>query len=157
NRHARLQLELAGGVDQLVALCLFERFMIGVTKVRAGILHLVVEKQTIDFGRDVVMVARVSGGEPDRVGLMPATQAAPYTPHQPLRAVRIKPGTVDREQQQKVVDRGTVLKRQRAIHIGFRRVELRIDEKFRIELAIVEADGDVWPGPASAENMFLAV
>jgi hypothetical protein len=84
NRHAGLQLELAGGVDQLVALCLFERFMLGVSKVRTGILHLIVEKQTIKFGRDVVMVAGMSAGKPDWVGLMPATEAAPHPPHQLL-------------------------------------------------------------------------
>src|SRR5579864_6519972 len=120
NSHAGLQLELAGGVDQLVALCLFERFTLGVAEVRTGILHLIVEKQTIEFSRDVVVMAGVSGRAPDRVGLMPATQAAPYTPHQLLRAVRIKPGAVYREKQQEIVDSGAVLERQRAIHIGFR-------------------------------------
>jgi len=44
NRHAGFQLELACGVDQLVALRLFEGFMLGVSKVRAGILHLIVEE-----------------------------------------------------------------------------------------------------------------
>ena len=71
-------------MDQLVALCLFERFMLGVSKVRTGILHLIVEKQTIKFGRDVVMVAGMSGSKPDRIGLMPAAKAPPHPPHQLL-------------------------------------------------------------------------
>src|SRR5579871_4213936 len=157
NRHAGLQLKLAGGVDQLVALRLFERFMLGVAEVRAGILHLIVEKQTIEFSRDVVVMTGVSGGAPDRVGLMPATQAAPYTPHQLLRAVGIKPGAVNREQQQEIVDSGAVLERQRTIHIGFGGAQFRIDEKPGVELAIVEADRDVWPGSALAKHMHLAV
>src|ERR1700679_3581431 len=88
--HAWLQLQLAGGVDQLVALRLFERFMLGVSKISAGILHLIVEEQAVKFGRDVVVVAGMSGGKPDRIGLMPRPQAAQPPPHQLLRAVRIK-------------------------------------------------------------------
>jgi hypothetical protein len=77
-------LQLAGGVDQLVALRLLERFMLGVSKISAGILHLIVEEQTVKFGRDVVVMAGMSGGKPDRIGLMPAAQAAPHPPHQLL-------------------------------------------------------------------------
>ena len=33
--------------------------------------------------------------------------------------LRLKPGAVDREQQQKIMDCGTVLQRQPAVHIGF--------------------------------------
>src|SRR5579872_181562 len=153
NRHSVLQLELAGGVDQLVALRLFERFMLGVAEIRTGILHLIVEKQAIEFGRDVVVMAGVSGGAPDRVGLMPAAQGAPNTPHQLLRAVGIKPGAVYREQQQEIVDRGAVLERQRAIHIGFRGAQFRIDEKLGVEPAIVQADRDVWSSSALAKHM----
>src|SRR6516164_7819746 len=82
--HTGIQPELAGGVDQLVALRLFERFMFGVSKISAGILHLIVEKQAVKFGRDVVVVAGMSGGKPDRIGLMPAAQAAPHPSHQLL-------------------------------------------------------------------------
>ena len=84
DRHAGLYLQLAGGVNQLVALCLFERFMLRISKISAGILHLIVEKQAVKLGRDVVVVARMSGGKPDRIGLMPAAQAAPHPPHQLL-------------------------------------------------------------------------
>src|SRR4029077_13050275 len=79
--HARLQLKLAGRVDQLVTLRLFEGFMLDVAKVRAGILHLIVKKQTVKFGRDVVVMAGVSGGKPDWIRLTPAPQAAPHPPH----------------------------------------------------------------------------
>jgi hypothetical protein len=82
--HAGIQLELAGCVDQLIALRLFEGFMLGLSKVSAGILHLIVEEQTVKFGRDVVMMTGMSGGKPDRIGLMPAAQAAPHPPHQLL-------------------------------------------------------------------------
>ncbi len=71
-------------MDQLVALRLFERFMLGVSKIGAGILHQIVEEQTVKFGRDVVVVARMSGGKPDRIGLMRAAQDAPHPPHQLL-------------------------------------------------------------------------
>ena len=33
------------------------------------------------------MVASMSGGKSDRIGLMPAPQATPYPPHELLRAV----------------------------------------------------------------------
>jgi hypothetical protein len=62
---------------------LFERFMLGVSKISAGILHLIVE-EAVKLGRDIVVVARMGGGKPDRIGLMPAAQAAPHPPHQPL-------------------------------------------------------------------------
>src|SRR5579859_5256757 len=81
DRHTRFQLQLAGGVNQLVALRLFQSLMFGIAKVGAGILHLIIEKQTVEFGRDVVMMAGVGGGKSDRVRLMPATEAAPYPPH----------------------------------------------------------------------------
>src|SRR6185312_1019441 len=54
---------LAGGVDQLVALRLFERVMLRVAKISAGVLHLIVEKQAIELGGNVVVVAGMSGGE----------------------------------------------------------------------------------------------
>jgi hypothetical protein len=71
--------------------------VLGISKIRAGILHLIVKEQTVEFGRDVVMVAGMSGGKPNRISLMPAPQSAPRPPHQLLRPVRIEPGTVDRE------------------------------------------------------------
>src|SRR3984957_313117 len=82
--HALLQLQLGGSVDQLVALRLFQRFMLGVAKISAGILHLIVEEQTVKLGRDVVVVAGMSGGNSNRIGLMPAAEAAPHLPHQLL-------------------------------------------------------------------------
>ena len=62
--HAGLQLQLAGGVDQLVALRLFERVVLGVAKIGAGILHLVVEEQAIELGRDVVVMAGLAAASP---------------------------------------------------------------------------------------------
>jgi hypothetical protein len=47
-------------------------------------LHLIVEEQAVQFGRDVVVVAGMSGGKPDWIGLMPAAQAAPHPSHQLL-------------------------------------------------------------------------
>src|ERR1700721_3147294 len=82
--HAWLQLQLGGSVDQLVALRLFQRFMFGVAKIGAGILHLIVEEQAVEVGRDVVMVAGMSGGTPAGFALMPARRAAPHPPHQSL-------------------------------------------------------------------------
>ena len=90
DRHAGLELQLGGGVDQLVALRLFERVMLGIAKISAGILHLIVEEQAVKFGRDVVVVARIIRRDADRIGLMPAPQPAPHPPHQLLRAVRVK-------------------------------------------------------------------
>jgi len=103
------------------------------------------------------MMAGMSGGKPDRVGLMPATQTAPHPPHQLLRAVRIKRGAVDREQQKKIVDFCAILERQRAVHIGFGRVQFRIDEQLGVKLAIMQVDADVGPGQETAEDMHLAV
>ena len=103
------------------------------------------------------MMARIRRGKPDRIGLMPAPQAAPQPPQQLLRAVRIKPGAVDREQQQEIVDVRAVLERQRAVHVGFGGVELRIDEQLGVQLAIVQVDGDVRSGQTIAEHVDLAV
>src|ERR1700674_1109076 len=82
--HAGSYLQLAGGVDQLVVLRLFERVMLGIAKISTGILHLIVEEQAIEFGGAVVMVAGMGGGNPVRISLMPAAQAAPHPPHQLL-------------------------------------------------------------------------
>src|SRR5262245_11500069 len=106
-------------MDQLVVLCLFESVMLGIAKIGAGILHLIVEEQAVEFSRDVVMVAGVSSSKPDRIDLMPATQTAPQPPCQFLWAVRIEPGAVDGEQHQKVVNCSTILQRQPAVHVGF--------------------------------------
>jgi hypothetical protein len=55
--------------------------MFGITKICAGILHLVIEEQAIEIAGDVVMVAGMGGGKSDRIGLMPASQTTPYPPH----------------------------------------------------------------------------
>ena len=55
------------------------------------------------------------------------------------------------------MDFRAILERQRAVHIGFGGVQLRIEEQFGVELAIVQVDGDVRPGQAFAENMDFAV
>jgi hypothetical protein len=80
-------LQLAGGVDQLVVLRLFQRLVLGITKITTRILHLIVEEQAIELGRDVIVVAGIRSGKPNRIGLMPAAQPAPHPPHQFLRAV----------------------------------------------------------------------
>src|SRR4029079_11828291 len=118
---------------------------------------MLVEEQAIEFDRDVVMVAGMSGGKPNRVGLMPATQTAPRPPHQVLYAVRIKRGAIDREQQKKVVYLSVIRKSQRAVHVGFGCMELRIDEQLGVKLAIAQVNADVWSGQKTAENMHLAV
>src|SRR5262249_15950919 len=101
------------------------------------------------------MVAGMSGGKPDRIGLMPATQAAPHSSCQLLWAVRIKSGPVDREQQQEIVDCSTILQSQSAVHIGFGGMQLRIDEQLGVELAIMQVDGDLRSGQTIAEYMHL--
>ena len=68
----------------LLRCALFESVMLGIAKISAGILHLIVEEQTVKFSRDIVMMAGMGGGKPDRIGLMPAAQAAPHPPHQLL-------------------------------------------------------------------------
>src|SRR4249920_4240354 len=138
-------------------LCLLERIVLGIAKISAGILQLIVEEQAVEFDRNVVVVAGMSGGKPDRVGLMPATQTAPHPPHQFLRAVRIKRGAVDREQQKKIVDLSAILKSQRAVHIGFGGMQFRIDEQPGVKLAITQVDADVGSGQETAEYMYLAV
>jgi hypothetical protein len=47
-------------------------------------LHLIVEEWTVKFGRNVIVMAGMSGGRPDRISLMPTAQAAPHPPHQLL-------------------------------------------------------------------------
>src|SRR5215510_14707031 len=136
---------------------LLERVVLGIPKISAGILQLIVEKQAVEFDRNVVMMAGMRGGKPDRVGLMPATQTAPHPSHQLLRTVRIQRGTVDREQQKKIVDFGTVLKRQRTVHVGFGRMQFGIDEQLGVKLAITQMDADVRSGQKTAELMHLAV
>ena len=77
HRHPRLQLQLRSGMNELVALCLFERVACGVAKVRARIMQVLVEEEPVEIGRNIVMVARVRGGFADRVRLMPASQRPP--------------------------------------------------------------------------------
>src|SRR5258705_9080760 len=54
------------------------------------------------------------------------------------------------------MDCSATLERQAAVHIGFGGVQLRIDEQLRVELAIVQADGDIRPGQAIAEYVNFA-
>src|SRR5215212_9363022 len=85
--HVRLKLQLAGGVDQLVQLRLFQGILLGIEKISARILHLIVQKQAIEIGREVVVMASMRGSKTDRVSLMPAPQGAPQPPHYLLRTV----------------------------------------------------------------------
>ena len=55
------------------------------------------------------------------------------------------------------MDLRAVLQRQRAVHIGFGGIEFRIDEQLRVELAVVQADGDVRPGQSIAKHMHFAI
>jgi hypothetical protein len=55
------------------------------------------------------------------------------------------------------VDLRAILKSQRAVHVGFGCVQLRIDEQLGVKLAIVQVDADVRPGLETAEYMHLAV
>src|SRR5450631_2504179 len=84
NGHAGLQLQLTGGMYQFIVLRLFECVMLGLAKISAGILHLIIEKQPIKLGRNVVMVTGVSSSKPDRISLMPTPKASPHSPHQSL-------------------------------------------------------------------------
>ena len=57
----------------------------------------------------------------------------------------------------KIVDLSAILKSQRAVHIGFGGMELRIDEQLGVKPAIAQVDADVRPGQKTAEYMHLAV
>ena len=55
------------------------------------------------------------------------------------------------------MDLRAILESQRAIHIGFGCMQLRIDEQLGVKLAIVQVDADVRSGQETAEDMHLAV
>src|SRR6185437_4736031 len=55
------------------------------------------------------------------------------------------------------MDRGIVLQGQRAVHVGFGGVELRIDEQLGMELAVVQVNGDVGAGQAISEYVHVSV
>ena len=70
--HAGFEIQLCGGVNEFVVLCLFQRIALGIAKLGAGILHVVVEEEPIQFSRHIVVMPRVFRRDADRVGLMPA-------------------------------------------------------------------------------------
>src|SRR4051794_11280786 len=80
--HAGLERELRSSVDELVALRLFQRVARRVAEIAAGILHVVVEKEPIQRGRKIIMMARVFCGDADGIGLLPAPQRSEQPPPQ---------------------------------------------------------------------------
>ena len=65
--HPRRQLQFGGGMKQLVALRLFQRVIRGIAEIAAGILHVLVEKETVQLGGKIVVMAGLLGAMP--VGL----------------------------------------------------------------------------------------
>jgi hypothetical protein len=103
-----------------------------IAEVSAGILHILVEKEPVNVGRDVVVMAGIFRGRADGVGLMPAPKPAPQIPQQFLRALGVERGAIDREQHQEVLNRGACLEREGAVHVGFTGTQFRIQEQRRL-------------------------
>ncbi len=151
--HAGLEGELGGGVDELLLLRLFERVVLGIGDIGAGVLHVPVEEEAVDVRRDVVMRAGVLRGGADRIGLVPAAQPAPELAQRALRAVARQAGTVHRKQQDEVAHRRAVLEGEGAVHVGFGCVELGVQEQLALERAVMDARGDGRARPLAAEHM----
>src|ERR1700674_784905 len=152
HRHPRLQLQLRSGMNELVALRLFERVACGVAKVRARIMQVLVEEEPVEIGRNIVMVARVRGGFADRVRLMPPSQRPPDLAQDFLRNVTGKAG-IDREQQDEIMDGRALLDREGAVHVSLAGAQLRIEEELGFEAGLVNADSGDRSREFAAENV----
>ena len=75
--HPGLQAELGGRAHEFVALGLLERLVFGIQEHAAGIVEPFVQEEPVEVGREVVVPARIRRCHADRIGLMPALQAAP--------------------------------------------------------------------------------
>ena len=154
--HAGLQLELRGDMAMLVHLRLpqtdVRRRVVG-----AGIAHDVAKPELIEFCRDVVVMFCVLGGEAELVVLLAAPHRAPDLSQRLLHGVRRKPAPVDRKKRQEVEDTGAVLDHQPAIHVGFRRLELRIEEDLAFDRLVGQPDRHVGPVLPAAEGLLEPV
>ncbi len=141
-------------MNELVALRLFERVTSRVAEISAGILQVLVEKQAVKLGGEIVMLARVFRRDTDRIFLVPAPQGAKQPAPQLRGLLGVERPAVEREQIQEIVDGRAVLDRQRAVHVGFAGLQIRIEHDAQRQAALVQADRDV--GRALAEHVNFA-
>jgi hypothetical protein len=117
-------------------------------------LQVVVEEQAVKLGGEIVMLARVFGRDTDRVFLVPAPQGAKQPAPQLRGLLGVERPAVEREQVQEIVDGRAVLDRQRAVHVGFAGLQIRIEHEAQRQAGLVQAHRDF--GRPLAEHMKFA-
>ena len=75
--HSRPETQFGSCPYQLVALGVLQRLMLRVCEEGAGIIEVIIEKQPIDIGGDVVVMPRIRGSDTHSVCLVPAPQTQP--------------------------------------------------------------------------------
>ena len=120
--HSRREAELGGDQRLLARLRLFER-VAARREIGAGILAVAVEEEGVEFGRQVVVVARVPQRPSGRVDLVEGTQPVPAEFEGAAPPDRPLPGSVGDQKREKagkvIVDDGKA-----AVHIGFAKRDL---------------------------------
>ena len=141
NAQTRLHVELGGEEPELVLLRLLETLFV-VEEIGAGILHTFVEKQAVEIVAEIVVVGDVFLCLTDGIKLLEALEPSRYASQHFLQGVGAERESVHRKQREKV-PQGRVLKAEPSVHIGFARVQLRIEEELAIERGVAEHHGDL--------------
>jgi hypothetical protein len=84
DRHAWTQVQFSRDPLELVQLRLLDRFVLWILEESTGVVQPFVQEQTVDLGVYIVMVARVGGGEANRIGLVPPPHRSPDLSKQAL-------------------------------------------------------------------------
>ena len=95
----------------------------------------------------------VLGGEAELVVLLAPAQRPPDLPQRLLNRMRGQPGAVDGKKRQEVKYLATVLDHQAAIHVGFGRLQFRIEEYLAFDRLVGQADRHVRSILSTAEGL----
>ena len=93
----------------------------------------------------------IGGGGCYGIGLVPAPGGAPKAPQQRLTRVGREAAAIGSEQLHEAAHIRALLKRERAIHVGFAGVQLGVKEQLDVEPGIVQANCHCRPRAVTAE------
>src|SRR5687767_12385130 len=95
----------------------------------------------------------VLGGEAKLVVLLASAQRTPDFPQRLLNRVRRQPGAVDGKKRQEVKYLATFLDHKTTIHVGFGRLQLRIEENLAFDCLVGQSDSHVGSILSAAEGL----
>ena len=142
NSEVRFQVQL-GGYQAFFVLLRLLQAVVRLFKICTGILHVLIEKQSVKRITDIIMVSNLSPRPGNGIILLKAPEFDGYSAYQALKWMTVKPLFIKKIEFHEVTYTAA-FESQASVHVGLAEVQPGVEEYLVIQRGLAECQGSAW-------------